>query len=279
MDHSYRWIKLNDRGGVDTLRRAELGAVRVLCRNLDLTTQPCAGCGSRHSMLVGRLAEKVLISFCSRCGEFREADADLAWESYARSVEILDEARERGEREARGAQDAYAARAALSPPAIEVAAHGEETESKLMIKIKEVGSVLKSNGKSAAWRTAAKKSARAARAPIVAALEALTGDSVLAKSLAKFMATDNGLALTGVFVGAIPLLVPEVSNDPNILRLAEEMRIGGMEIVTDKVGDKLFAPVMGIFSVGLASLKAAGATLPESVPETVDASAPAPAAE
>lgn len=273
MDHEYRWLRLNDRGGVDIMSSTEPGAVRVMCPREDETLTICDTCGARYAARMGRLDVGINIGFCIRCGTLRIAEPNVAWESYARAVEMLDAAREGARMAAFDDRGVHDARAMMSPPAVETKTSGDATGSKVMNKIKEAGSVLKSNSKSAAWRSAAKKSARAARAPIVAALEALTGDSKLSSSLAAFMATDNGLALTGVFVGAIPLILPEVSNDPNLLRLAEEMRIGGIEIVTDQVADKLMAPVMSIFAVGLASLKAAGVALPEAVVEAEPAKA------
>src|ERR1700722_5549241 len=102
--------------------------------------------------------------------------------------------------------------------------------------------VVKADGKDAAWRTAARQASRAIRAPLGALLgkklPAGVGGLVLGQ-----LDTDSGEALIALAVGHTMGYVPQFSCDPKLMRLAKEMRVQGMSHFTDILADAVLAPL------------------------------------
>lgn len=112
---------------------------------------------------------------------------------------------------------------------------------------------MKSNLESAAWRSAAKGVLTALRKPVMAAIAARTGPPS-----SKFLAllqTKEGEAVVSVLVGLIPLGMPSITqNNRKLDRLFAEMRVLGMETLTDMVMDTLLSPILSILSTTASSL-------------------------
>ena len=247
MDHLDLWLRMDDQGTVSVSRQMVVGSVRALLREQDADYEsPGARCSRCRIVLCLASVEGAgLAMLCSRCGRLEALATESGWASYTSAVLHLEKTRDKASAERVKTSSFQEVRSATI---------STRKAGSFMSKIIETGEELKSNAADAAWRTAAKKAVRAARVPLLTMLKAMTGDNVLAQRLVKFMATDNGLVVVGLFLGVAPVLFPQIATDPRIERLAEEMRIGSIEIVTDKVGDKLFGPLAAAFQVGLAAL-------------------------
>jgi hypothetical protein len=102
--------------------------------------------------------------------------------------------------------------------------------------------VVKADGTDAAWRTAAKQAVRAVRAPLGALLSKNLPGGVVGLVLSQ-LDTDNGEALLAFVIGHTMTYVPQFACDAKLMRLAKELRVGGMTHYTDMLADAVLKPL------------------------------------
>lgn len=131
-------------------------------------------------------------------------------------------------------------------------------ESNLSTKLATVKTQATKDAKEALYRTGAKKAVDASRALIVTGLRSKTKGNARAKQIAAFLETDHGRAALSVILGNLPLVMPQLATDPRFTKLAAEMRVAGLQHVTDLLADELAGPVTAIFTSAVAAIPAAG---------------------
>ena len=131
-------------------------------------------------------------------------------------------------------------------------------ESNLSTKLATVKTQATKDAKEALYRTGAKKAVDASRALIVTGLKTKTKGNARAKQIAAFLETDHGRAALSVILGNLPLVMPQLATDPRFTKLAAEMRVAGLQHVTDLLADELAGPVTAIFTSAVAAIPAAG---------------------
>lgn len=122
-----------------------------------------------------------------------------------------------------------------------------------------LGDALTTDATDAAWRSAANTAVAAIRAPLLAALSSRL-DSRQTKAVGAFLATGEGRALLSVALGMAPLLLPDLASDPRVTRLAREMRVAGMQVVSDMLLNELCGPVIQALTKAVAKLPPPGVT-------------------
>ena len=116
-----------------------------------------------------------------------------------------------------------------------------------------MGDTLTVDATDAAWRSAAATAVAAIRAPLLAALSSRL-DSRQTKAVGAFLAKEEGRALLSVALGMAPMLLPELASDPRVTRLAREMRVAGMQVVSDMLLSDLCGPVIQALTKAVAKL-------------------------
>jgi hypothetical protein len=127
-------------------------------------------------------------------------------------------------------------------------------ESNLSTKLATVKTQVTKDAKEALYRTGAKKAVDASRALIVTGLKSKTKGNARAKQIAAFLETDHGRAALSVILGNLPLVMPQLATDPRFMKLAAEMRVAGLQHVTDLLADELAGPVTAIFTSAVAAI-------------------------
>lgn len=127
-------------------------------------------------------------------------------------------------------------------------------ESNLSTKLATVKTQATKDAKEALYRTGAKKAVDASRALIVTGLKSKTKGNARAKQIAAFLETDHGRAALSVILGNLPLVMPQLATDPRFTKLAAEMRVAGLQHVTDLLADELAGPVTAIFTSAVAAI-------------------------
>lgn len=112
---------------------------------------------------------------------------------------------------------------------------------------------IRSNAEAAAWRSAARTMLKAVHRPLVAAVRSHS-DAARAKQFSAFLATDDGKALLSFFLGVAPLVIPQLQVDPRIARLAEELRIAGIQTAIDQLFDGVTEPLIAAFTKAVTAL-------------------------
>lgn len=124
----------------------------------------------------------------------------------------------------------------------------------LSMKLATVKTQATKDAKEALYRTGAKKAVDASRALIVTGLKTKTKGNARAKQIAAFLETDHGRAALSVILGNLPLVMPQLATDPRFTKLAAEMRVAGLQHVTDLLADELAGPVTAIFTSAVAAI-------------------------
>jgi hypothetical protein len=124
----------------------------------------------------------------------------------------------------------------------DVSVKGSKAMGSLTNRLDGVVCMAKNDAGDAVWRTAAKQAVRTARTPVVAFL-AKSKFGMVAPLAAEFLDTEAGEAALAYVVGNVMAQVPSFSCDPKLRRLAKELRVLGLEFVSDKVADLLLSPV------------------------------------
>lgn len=120
-------------------------------------------------------------------------------------------------------------------------------KSEMASQRRRAANTVKSNATQAAWRSAALSVTKSVRAPLIAAVcKKLTPDQ--AQTFQAFMKTAEGRGLLSLILGAIPLFVPQLQVDSRMEKLAEELRIAGLQVASDKIFDVALAPIVAAFT-------------------------------
>lgn len=127
-------------------------------------------------------------------------------------------------------------------------------QSDLSTKLATVKTQATKDAKEALYRTGAKKAVDASRALIVTGLKSKTKGNARAKQIAAFLETDHGRAALSVILGNLPLVMPQLATDPRFTKLAAEMRVAGLQHVTDLLADELAGPVTAIFTSAVSAI-------------------------
>lgn len=109
-------------------------------------------------------------------------------------------------------------------------------------RVNEAMCMVKADGTDALWRTSAKQAVKTAKVPVVAFLGKTKFGGVVAPMAAEFLDTAAGEAALSWVAGNVMAQVPSLNCDPKLRRLAKEMRVMGLEWVSDQLGDLVFSP-------------------------------------
>ena len=88
--------------------------------------------------------------------------------------------------------------------------------------------IMKSNAASAAYRVAATQSVNVIKSAILTVMRNKGADGGSVQAFSAFLDTEYGSAMIGFAVGSGLRYIPQLGDDPRIVRLAEELSIGGM---------------------------------------------------
>ena len=128
------------------------------------------------------------------------------------------------------------------PCATNVSARKETKQMGKCNAVSDALCVVKGDTQKAAWRTAAKQAVKAVRAPLSALLSKSLPTGLVGVVLSQ-LDTSTGEALLAVLVGHGMTYVPQFSCDARLMRLAEELRVGGTSHFTDLLAEAVLAPI------------------------------------
>lgn len=218
--------------------------------------EPCKTCGSSQRLMKGafhgdpRLSAWVCVNTC--CSRYMKTGSNLIG-STAQFEKFG--ANDNAFFAAYNAANAASAKTSTNPQPKNAEKKKEITEMATVTGStnRDLVSTFKADATEAAWRSAASTAVDLVRKPLAAGLEARL-DSDTAKAASKFLNTPEGEAFLAVLLGSAPLFVDGLNKDPRVVKLAGEMRVQGISVVTDRVLKDLAGPIVEAFTKAVAGL-------------------------